>query len=241
MKLLRIGEIAKKAGVSVRTLHHYDEIGLLRPGHVNNVGHRFYNAIDIERLEQIVFMKSLGFSLDEISACLANKHSNFSHALSIQEQVIAQKIASLNKVSGLLRFMLARLKNKESTDTKELFFLIKEINDMEHSFTPEQLKKLQERYEKYPEKAREVEQAWPILFKQFEEAMKAGLDPSCKEVQKLAEQAQIYIDLFTGQDKEIEARLDQAYEQNQENALKTWGVSKEVFEFATQARKIFNS
>jgi hypothetical protein len=112
---------------------------------------------------------------------------------------------------------------------------------MEKYYTPEQLKKLKARYEKYPEKVKEVEQAWPILFKKFEDAMKAGIPVTDLKVQVLATEAQHYIDLFTGGDKEIEANLDKFPSENRDNALKKWNVSKDVFDYADRARKNLKS
>jgi DNA-binding transcriptional MerR regulator len=241
MKLLKIGEVAKMAGISVRTLHHYDSIGLLRPSDASESGHRLYNASDIERLQQVISLKSMGLSLEGIANCLFSQGSNLLSTFEMQKDVIENKLSGLKKVHRQLQFLLTKLAHNESITSKELLQFIKEINDMENTYTPEQLKKLQERYEKYPERVKEVEKAWPILFKKFEVAMKLGLDPGSPEVQELAKEAQHYIDLFTGGDKEIEANLDKAYERNQESALKVWGVSKEVFEYATRARQILNS
>jgi DNA-binding transcriptional MerR regulator len=60
------GEVAQLAGVTVRTLHHYDHIGLLSPGARSESGYRLYTAADLERLQQILFHRDLGFGLDEI-------------------------------------------------------------------------------------------------------------------------------------------------------------------------------
>lgn len=241
MKLLKIGEVAKRAGISVRTLHHYDDIGLLKPSDASESGHRLYNASDIERLQQVISLKSMGLSLEGIANCLSAKGSNLLATLEMQKDVVENKLAVLKKVHSQLRMLLSKLSHEESLTSKELLQLIREMNEMENMYTPEQMRKLQERYEKYPAEVKEVEKAWPILFKKFEEAMKQGLNPASHEVQQLAKQAQRFIDLFTGGDKAIEANLDRAYEQNQESALKTWGVSKEVFEYATQARQILQA
>ena len=67
---LKVGELARRTGLTVRTLHHYDDIGLLRPsgrsGSLHGSGHRLYTAADVARLHQIVCLKQLGFSLDRI-------------------------------------------------------------------------------------------------------------------------------------------------------------------------------
>ena len=72
--VFRVGEVAARTGVSVRTLHHYDEIGLLRPGgrteSVHGAGHRRYTTADLARLQQILSLRQLGFSLDEVADAL---------------------------------------------------------------------------------------------------------------------------------------------------------------------------
>src|SRR5437660_6165434 len=67
---LKVGELAKRTGLTVRSLHHYDEIGLLRPSLHTESGHRLYTAGDVARLQQVLSLRQLGFSLDEVRDCL---------------------------------------------------------------------------------------------------------------------------------------------------------------------------
>src|SRR5271170_3568902 len=67
---LKVGELAKRTGLTVRTLHHYDEIGLLRPSLHTESGHRLYTASDVARLQQVLSLRQIGFSLEEIAGCL---------------------------------------------------------------------------------------------------------------------------------------------------------------------------
>src|SRR5579871_3406416 len=67
---LKVGELARRTGLTVRTLHHYDEIGLLKPSLHSAAGHRLYTAADVARLQQILSLRQLGFSLDEVRLCL---------------------------------------------------------------------------------------------------------------------------------------------------------------------------
>ena len=66
----KVGELAKQTGLSVRTLHYYDEVGLLSPSQRTAAGHRLYTAGDIVRLQQIKSLRHLAFALEEIRACL---------------------------------------------------------------------------------------------------------------------------------------------------------------------------
>lgn len=70
MKTYTVAKLAKLAGVSVRTLHHYDAVGLLKPAHIGRNGYRHYGADELLRLQQILIHRSLGMSLAEIGALL---------------------------------------------------------------------------------------------------------------------------------------------------------------------------
>src|ERR1700752_611302 len=67
---LKVGELARRTGLTVRTLHHYDQIGLLRPSLDTDTGHRLYTAADIARLQQVLSLRQLGFSLEQVRDCL---------------------------------------------------------------------------------------------------------------------------------------------------------------------------
>src|SRR4051794_13313936 len=66
----RVGELAKRTGVSVRTLHYYEEVGVLAPSARSAAGYRLYGPADIARLQQILSLRHLGFSLEQIRECL---------------------------------------------------------------------------------------------------------------------------------------------------------------------------
>ena len=236
MKLLKIGKLAKESGVTVRTLRHYHDLGLLNPQYVDESGHRFYGLKEVERLQQIITLKKIGLSLEEISRILSGDVLDLGEGLRLQQESLDQKIQDLKKVSQLVLLMQEKMSKEENLEMEELLTFIKEVMDMEKYYTPEQIKKLQERLSKYPKEVKEVEREWPLLFEEFEKALKKGLSVEDASVQKLAAKAQHFIDLFTGGDIEIEKNLDKAYEDNQQNALKTWNVSKEVFDYANEAR-----
>ena len=68
--LLTVGQVAERFDVTVRTLHHYDEIGLLEPTERSNAGYRLYTDHDLTRLQHVVVYRRLGFALEEIAALL---------------------------------------------------------------------------------------------------------------------------------------------------------------------------
>src|SRR5262245_51731957 len=67
---VQVGELAKRTGLTVRALHHYDAIGLLKPSLHTEAGYRLYTAADVARLQQVLSLRQLGFSLEEVRDCL---------------------------------------------------------------------------------------------------------------------------------------------------------------------------
>ena len=65
-RFLKIGELASMTGITVRTLHYYDEVGLLKPSKITETGHRLYDIQSVTTLYQIISLKDMGFNLDEI-------------------------------------------------------------------------------------------------------------------------------------------------------------------------------
>src|SRR5262245_22466043 len=99
---LKVGELARRTGLTVRTLHHYDEIGLLKPSLHTEAGHRLYTAGDVARLQQVVSLRQLGFSLEEIRDCL--DRPEFSPV-----EVICLHVARLREQIELQRALCERL------------------------------------------------------------------------------------------------------------------------------------
>ncbi len=95
---LSVGKVAELASVSVRTLHHYDEIGLLSPSGRSEAGYRLYDDADLVRLQQILFYRELGFSLEDIDRVMTDPHFDRRTALLEQRRMLAQKSAHLGEM-----------------------------------------------------------------------------------------------------------------------------------------------
>ena len=86
-----VKQVAKLAGVTVRTLHHYDAIGLLRPAAVSPAGYRLYSDADLERLQQLLFFRELGFSLRDIGCVLNSPDFDRREALAMHRKLLVEK------------------------------------------------------------------------------------------------------------------------------------------------------
>ncbi|MFD7376262.1 MerR family transcriptional regulator [Streptomyces mirabilis] len=95
-----VGQVAGFAGVTVRTLHHYDEIGLLVPSERNHAGHRRYSDADLDRLQQILFYRELSFPLDEVAALLDDPEADPRAHLRRRHELLTARIEKLQKMAA---------------------------------------------------------------------------------------------------------------------------------------------
>jgi MerR family transcriptional regulator, thiopeptide resistance regulator len=100
MKVWKIGELARVTGLTVRTLHHYDALGLLRPSRRSESGYRLYSEEDLSTLQRIMSLRHLGFSLEAIRECL---HSADFSARRVVELHLARARQQLAEAAGVVR------------------------------------------------------------------------------------------------------------------------------------------
>ncbi|MGD9676903.1 MAG: MerR family transcriptional regulator [Vulcanibacillus sp.] len=117
----KVKEVADIVGISVRTLHHYDQIGLLKPESITNSGYRLYSDNDLERLQQILFLKELEFSLHKIKNILDSPNFNRQDALKIQKILLIEKKERLTKVIGSIDKTLESIEGGLKMSKKEMF------------------------------------------------------------------------------------------------------------------------
>lgn len=95
-----VGQVAGFAGVTVRTLHHYDDISLLVPSERSHAGHRRYSDADLDRLQQILFYRELGFPLEEVAALLDDPDADPRAHLRRQHELLTARIEKLQKMAA---------------------------------------------------------------------------------------------------------------------------------------------
>ena len=108
-RILTVGAVARLAGVTVRTLHHYDEIGLLKPSDRSDAGYRRYSEADLERLQRILFYRELGFGLDQVKDAMTDGSADASAHLRRQHALLQDRIGRLQRmVSAVEKALEAR-------------------------------------------------------------------------------------------------------------------------------------
>jgi DNA-binding transcriptional MerR regulator len=188
----RIGEFAELAGVTVRALHHYDRIGLLKPQRGNS-GNRLYRLQDLERLEQIAALKFLGIPLQEIKLLLKHGPLTLIDSLHVQLQALAEKRSLIDRAITAIEAAEKVIRSGQTTDASILRKIIEVIdmqpqeNFMRKYYTEQawiERAQLREHWEHAPAETRERwRQASQQLFIEIEAAV--DLDAASEEAQAL--------------------------------------------------------
>lgn len=116
-----VQKLGKLAGVSTRTLRYYDEIGLLKPARINSSGYRIYGAREVDRLQQILFYRELGVSLESIRDIVTAPSFDGSNALREHHDKLLQKREQLNQLIANVEKTLAVTEGRTTMSDKEKF------------------------------------------------------------------------------------------------------------------------
>lgn len=216
-RLYRASEFAGLTGVTVRTLHHYDRAGLLRPGRRTGAGYRLYGAREFARLQQILTLKFIGLPLEEIKGLLEGRTLDLSETLRLQRAALTEKRRQLDMALRAVREaegVLAR--DGGSEPDWDAFKKIVEVITMQHDtewmkkyYTEEQLADLARRGT--PEVLERGQHEWQKLLGEVEAASAEGLDPSSERARELAARWEGLIEEFTGGDPGIRENLRRLY------------------------------
>lgn len=125
---MKIGEFAKRSGVTVKTLLHYDKIGLLKPSHKTDVGYRIYCEEDFLKLQQITTLKFIGLPLNEISHILYESGENLENMISIQKKALEEKKKHIDAVIDVFNKAKNTAKKNGFLDANNLIDIIKITN-----------------------------------------------------------------------------------------------------------------
>jgi len=234
-RLWKVGQLAKATGISVRTLHYYDEIGLLKPSHHSRSNHRLYGEEDIMRLSQIVSLRQLGFSLDEITEFLGRKEASPLGIIEMHLARLREQMELTQKLCARLEGIAAHLASRERASVEELLQTIEVMNMFEKYYTKEQLSQLEARRRALGDEAiRAVEAEWPTLIERVRDEMNKGTPPTDEGVQRLAQRWMELVEQFTGGDPGIQKSLNTAYA-SEPAAAEQHGLDQAIFAYVGEA------
>jgi len=223
---MKVGELAERTGLSVRTLHHYDDIGLLSPAGRTPSGHRVYGLPQVRRLQQIASLRQLGLSLDEIRSCLERPEYSLDRVLALQVERIRGEVDRQKRLVRLLEELRRRLAGAEEISVDDVVQTIEATTWHEKYFDPGQRATIARRAAELGEaRIRKAQEDWADLLGAFATARERGLEPSAPEVRPLVERAQQLIEEFTGGDAGIRDGLARMYrEEGGDSVLARQGV-----------------
>jgi len=187
--MFTVKQLSKLAGVTPRTLHHYDEIGLLKPSRVGDNGYRYYGEEAILRLQQILFYRELDIPLDDIKRIMAESRFDVLGALQSHKEALSKQVERLNRLLHTVDNTINHLKGNTIMSEKDLFEGFTQEEQEKYALEAEQM------YD--PETVRESNRKW----KAYSAAKKESI---------LAEGKTIYLDMIAGMPKGAESKEVQA-------------------------------
>ena len=210
----KVGALAKRTGVSVRALHHYDELGLLSPSHRSASGYRLYTASDVVRLQQIRSLRMLGFSLEQSREFLDRPDITPDRVLQLHIAHLKEQIELQRTLCDRLERVAGYFRSDERVPTEEFLQILEDTSMFEKYYTPEQMAAQERRREQLgAEHIKEVEAEWPRLIAEMQAAMDQGTDPADERVQQLARRWQELVQEFTGGDPGIGQSLNRLWKE----------------------------
>lgn len=190
--MYRIQALAEKAGVTVRTLHHYDRIGLLTPPCRSPAGYRLYDECAALRLQQILYYRELGLALDRISGIIDAPGFDAIAALERHRRELAGRIARLRTLEDTIDRTILHLKGELDMEKADIFsgFTPEEeaayAAEAEKLYDPETVRASNRRWKEYgTARQKEIMEEGKLIYLDFAEAMDRGMKPESAEVQAI--------------------------------------------------------
>lgn len=216
-----VKQLAKISGVSVRTLHWYDEIGLLKPAYQGANGYRYYEERQCLRLQQILFFRELGFPLNDIQKLLMQGDFDHIKALEAHKQILESDINRKNQLTATIDKTIQHLRGKYKMSSEELYYGFDSNRQKEYEQYLVESRGL--RAEKLLEQSRKHTAKWDkeewdnvknegdAIHKELAQAIDKGLVPSSKEVQAIIHRHYLMISRFYDPTKEVYVGLTDLY------------------------------
>ncbi|MFJ8355515.1 MerR family transcriptional regulator [Bacillus paramycoides] len=247
MAVISIQELTKETGVTVRTLRYYDQIDLLKPSGKTDGGHRLYSERDVIRLQQILFLKEMGFSLKEITNMLITGELNLKVSLEKQLKFVQEEQKKFNRMERILQAVVYSVDVEGELDWKVMFELIqlsKQSPRIREMFQNEVFSKQEQKLlHNLPNMSEEDPNVleWVDLLKQLRNFMKDGKEASCDEVQGATKKLmQKCLEMANGD----EAFLDKLWEvrKSKEDSQKMsmYPIEEELLLYMDEAFRIYD-
>jgi DNA-binding transcriptional MerR regulator len=240
---VKVGEVARRTGISIRTLHYYDEIGLVSPSQHSDAGHRIYTDQDVQRLQQILVLRSLGFSLEKIREFLTLPSG--SPLLDVIEHHMVRmhkEIEDRRRVVTSLETIADRLRSQQNTTIEEILNLMEALEMIDKYYTQEQLEELKIRAGALGEEGmKQAQNDWKELIEEVKIEIDRGTKPEDESVQILAQRWQALIELFTGGTPAIKESMKAMYSQEGASRASSGALDEKTMAYMSKAIEALRS
>ena len=226
---MNVGELASASGLTVRTLHHWDEIGLLRPAERSGAGHRRYSPPTSSGCTGSSPCGGSGCRSSDVGAALEAEGPDLRAAVAAHRRAgQARSSRSCARLDGILDALV----ELDEPSTQLIIDAIEVMTMSEQYYTPEQLEQLEARRDALGEDGMaKAQQDWADLIAEMDAERVAGTDPADPRVQALADRWQALIQAFTGGDAGITASLKRMYDQEGAPKASRGAMSPELSEY----------
>jgi len=233
-----IGKLAKRTGLTVRALHHYDRIGLLSPSQYTEGGHRLYSVDDLVKLQQIVSLKQLGFRLKEIKAILHDPGFDPAELLRLQLSRLDGQIRTMLELRDRLRGLYDHFRGGKAADGEQFLTVMRMMNlARSPHFTAGQIRELRERYIAAGHDG-ERQAGIRRMLDGFRSLLEAGKAPDDPDVQALARRWKQEMEELALADPGLVRSAERHYRENPDDGL-VFGVDKDPYLFMKKALSRF--
>lgn len=198
--LLKIGELASRSGLTVRTLHHYDELGLLLPSARSEAGYRLYNRDDVVRLHRILALRQLGLSLAEVASTLASEGEALPSLIARQLQALNLQIKQAEALRDRLSHLQHSLQQAQlggaEPELADWLVTLELMSMYDKYFSADEQAELHLR--KNDPVVAAVQLSWPVLIAEVRQLMAAASPLDDPRVQQAAQRWSDLVKQFTG-------------------------------------------
>lgn len=227
--LLKTGDLAKRTGLTIRALHHYDSIGLLTPSARSDAGYRLYNQADIARLHQILALRQCGLSLADIGTTLTSAELPLAAIVARQIAMLTQQIAQADILRERLQRLQGQLASGQDPDLADWLTTLEHMTMFDQYFTPEELKELP-----LANPTPAITDEWQTLVAAVQAQIDAGAQATDAEPQALAHRWMHMVKRDTANNPVLFAKLNTMHEQ--EPALQaSTGITPALMQFVLAA------
>jgi DNA-binding transcriptional MerR regulator len=227
----KVGDLAASTGLTVRTLHHFDEIGLLRPTERTDAGHRRYTADDVRRLYRILALRHLGMPLDEIAASLDGDSGDLAVAVTSQLEQVEQDITRGQQLHRRLVALVRAIQESHEPSIDQLLDTMEAMVQAKY-FTPDQLARMKERHREVGGDAfGRWQREWTAIVAEVKAHIDAGANPADPAVQETARRWMDLMEDMTGGDRVILSGMYAKMDGKGAEAATMGVVSAEVWDY----------